>query len=1043
MYRLLTEKISFIHKRRIAILVITIMSVILLLISGKQAVENKKVVPQAVNGILDLTEWDFEKHGVVSLNGQWEFYWDALLSPEDFQNPIKSAKTGFIQVPSVWNGYTINGTKLPRDGYATYRLIIKTNSQNNIYTLKTRYMFSAFKLWVNNKLLCERGVVGKSKRESVPRWAPDIISFTTNENICEVVVQISSFGYDRSGFVRGVLMGTEKQINTLSSRKRDTEMFLVGSLTIMGIYLLSVFLLSRKDKASLYFGMLCLIIALRTMVMGEMVLYSLLPNLSIEIFLKLSFLTMTLGLIIFIMSLEALYPLETPKWFVSFSKIIGLMFSAVALLTSDSISNKFLMPFEIFAAVVGLGILYIIISAVLRKRDGVNFMAVFIIIFIAAAANDMLSHMGVIHTPLILPFGTFAFPLAHSLMLSWRFSKSFSTIETLSEQLLSLDKLKDEFLANTSHELRTPLNGIVGIAESLLEGAAGKVDKQLTYNLSMIALSGRRMTNLVNDILDFSKLKHKEIVLQKKAVDLGTTVEIVLALLKPLAQAKDLSLINSLTGRLPLVDADENRVQQILYNLIGNAIKFTEKGYVEISAAVKDGFVEVTVNDTGIGIPQDKYEDIFMSFEQLDGSDSRQHSGVGLGLNITKQLVELHGGNISVESAMGKGSRFTFALSISSGTIDYKKGAASEIRGLPEKLATQPERLENKVAASDQGSILVVDDELVNLQVIVNYLSLQSYSVYIAYNGEEALKLIEENSEGFDLIILDIMMPRISGCQLCRILRERYSLIELPVLMLTAKNQKEDIIAGFEAGANDYLSKPFDKRELLARVNMLLDLKKSGEREKMLRKAELKALQAQIKPHFLYNTLNTVMYLCRTNPSKAEELLMELGNFLRSGFNFKNTDELVPFEEELKNIKSYLHIEQARFGELLKVIYNIEDDLNCKVPSFILQPIVENAVKHGLFPKKEGGTIKISARISNDFLVISVEDDGIGIPEHKKENILNDSVHAGVGLLNVNNRLKKIYGQELEIKSENGRGTVMTMRISLAGGENYDKRNFS
>lgn len=1031
----------FISLTKIALVVIAIIFILLPLTSCGQTIKDKTEPPKAINGVLDLTEWNFTEAGTVALNGQWELYWHALLSPEDFHKSMKPQKNGFMEIPRTWNGYNLNGISLPRDGFATYRLVIKTNTENDIYTLKTKYMFSAYKLWVNNKLLCERGVIGKTRAESIPRWAPDIVSFTSDNNICEVVIQISSFGFDRSGFVRDILVGTEKQINALSSRQKDIEMFLVGSLTIMGVYLLSVFLLRRKDRASFYFGLLCLLVALRTMVMGEMILYSLLPNLSIEIFLKISFLTMTLGLTIFIMSLEALYPLETPKWFVILSVTIGFLFSAISLFTSDSISNKFLLPFEIFAIAVGIGISYIIAAALIRKRAGVNFMAVFIVIFIVAAVNDVLSHMRIILTPLILPFGTFAFPLAHSLMLSWRYSKSFSTIENLSERLLSLDKLKDEFLANTSHELRTPLSGIVGIAESMLEGAAGQVDEQVSYNLSMIALSGRRLTHLVNDILDLSKLKNNEILLQKKSVDLKAVVEIVLAVLTPLAQVKSLELINSISSKAPLVDADENRVQQILHNLVGNAIKFTEKGYVEVSSVIKNGFVEVVVADTGIGIPKDKFEDIFKSFEQLDGSISRQHNGVGLGLNITKQLVELHGGIISVESVLGKGSRFTFSLSISAHDIESRKGFVLDTGKELEHIVL-PNRIENKLASNSMAKILVVDDELVNLQVISNYLSLQNYSIYTAYNGEEALRLIEESGDrGFDLIMLDIMMPRISGYQLCRLLREKYSLIEMPVLMLTAKNQTDDSIAGFESGANDYLSKPFDKSELLARVNMLLNLRKSGEQEKMLRKAELKALQAQIKPHFLLNTLNTVMYLCRINPIKAEELLLELGNFLRSGFNFKNTDEFIPFEDELRNIRSYLSIEQARFGDLLKVIYDIEDNLNCKLPSFILQPLVENAVKHGLFPKKEGGTVKISAIRDNGVLIINIEDDGIGMPEYKVKDLLKDKEHEGVGVANVNKRLKSIYGQGLDIRSDNGKGTVITLRIPLAGGKHHDKRN--
>ena len=242
---------------------------------------------------------------------------------------------------------------------------------------------------------------------------------------------------------------------------------------------------------------------------------------------------------------------------------------------------------------------------------------------------------------------------------------SFTKLEHQNAQLQRLDQLKDEFLANTSHELRTPLNGIIGLTESLIDGATGQLPKPTISNLENIAFSGRRLSNLINDILDFSQLRHKNIELQIKPVGIGL-LDIVVTLCQPLMGTKNLQLINSVTPDLPLVDADENRVQQVLYNLIGNAIKFTESGTVEISAnaislespqlADKESSVtsqlqslilrsklQITVSDTGIGIAEDKLERIFKSFEQADGSTAREYGGTGLGLAVTKKLVGLHG----------------------------------------------------------------------------------------------------------------------------------------------------------------------------------------------------------------------------------------------------------------------------------------------------------------------------------------------------------------------------------------------------------------
>jgi diguanylate cyclase (GGDEF)-like protein len=401
-------------------------------------------------------------------------------------------------------------------------------------------------------------------------------------------------------------------------------------------------------------------------------------------------------------------------------------------------------------------------------------------------------------------------------------------LEEKNEYLNRLNELKDEFLANTSHELRTPINGIIGIVESMVDGAAGPLTDEQKYNLAIVSNSGKRLSNMINDILDFTRLKNREIALQIKPVDLKIIVDTVLVLSKPLIKGKDLALADDLDEDLPAVDADENRIQQILYNLIGNAIKFTEKGEIAVSSKVGDGMVAVTVADTGIGIPEEKFDRIFESFEQADGSTEREYGGTGLGLSITRKLVELHGGTIGVESKMGEGSRFTFTVPVSAakreGIADGNPRPALDIEAFAMDETAGQERT---AADGDAPRILVVDDEPVNVQVLNNLLSIRNYAVTRAYNGAEALERIEKGEREFDLILLDIMMPKMSGYDVCRRLREKYSLFQLPILMLTAKNQVQDVVLGFQSGANDYVQKPFDKEELLARVRTLLSLKQA------------------------------------------------------------------------------------------------------------------------------------------------------------------------------------------------------------------------
>ncbi|MEM9987246.1 MAG: ATP-binding protein, partial [Bacteroidota bacterium] len=232
------------------------------------------------------------------------------------------------------------------------------------------------------------------------------------------------------------------------------------------------------------------------------------------------------------------------------------------------------------------------------------------------------------------------------------------------ERLEQIDGLKDQFLANTSHELRTPLNGIIGLSEGLLDQIAEDPDgtgvdrADLQTSLGMVVASGKRLASLVNDLLDFSRIRHADLQLRQRPTDLRTLTEVVLNVSYPLTQGKDLVLVNEVPEDLPAIFADEDRLTQILHNLIGNSIKFTESGAITVSAKVKGGMMAVQVRDTGIGIPPEKLDSIFEAFTQADGSIARQYSGTGLGLSITKYLVEQHGGEIWAQSQIDQGSTF-------------------------------------------------------------------------------------------------------------------------------------------------------------------------------------------------------------------------------------------------------------------------------------------------------------------------------------------------------------------------------------------------
>jgi len=408
--------------------------------------------------------------------------------------------------------------------------------------------------------------------------------------------------------------------------------------------------------------------------------------------------------------------------------------------------------------------------------------------------------------------------------------------EAQAEAILNLhksDRLKDEFLANTSHELRTPLHGIIGIASSMLDGAVGKLTQPVIDNLTLITNSGKRLSNLINDILDFSKIRNQELEIKKRPVSIREVADIVIRLCTPLLRGDRLKIINKIMPDIPPVIGDEDRLQQIMYNLVGNAIKFTDSGEVTISAKVEKNMVSVTIADTGIGIPWDKLDTIFHSFEQLDASLTRQYGGTGIGLSITKNLIELHGGSISVNSKVGVGSQFTFTLPASA--EDEKPiqldTAVTEIAKLQADTISEPflsEKDPSVLAANRNYKVLIVDDDPINLMVLHNQLSIHNYQIIEATNGREALAIVESENRP-DIILLDLMMPHMNGFETTMKIREKFSIDTLPIIIVTARNNVLDLVLALESGASDYLAKPYSQNELIARVRLHIGLLKTSQ----------------------------------------------------------------------------------------------------------------------------------------------------------------------------------------------------------------------
>ena len=379
--------------------------------------------------------------------------------------------------------------------------------------------------------------------------------------------------------------------------------------------------------------------------------------------------------------------------------------------------------------------------------------------------------------------------------------------ETLQEMNLQLEianRHKSEFLANMSHELRTPLNAVIGFSEVLLEKMFGDLNAKQAEYLDDILSSGKYLLSLINDILDLSKVEAGKLDLELGVVALRQLLEGSLVMVKERALAHGIALSLDMSNDLDTIIGDERKIKQILFNLLSNAVKFTpDKGQVGIKVTRAGDVVQIAVWDTGVGIALEDQQRIFEEFRQVGQGLTGKTEGTGLGLTLTKRFVELHGGKVWVESALGHGSVFTFTLPID-GTTRHTSPAIILAD------ATQPQ---DAAAAATGALVLVIEDDAKSADLLRIYLTEAGYTVDVARDGAEGLQKVKRLAP--DAIILDVLLPKVDGWAFLTQIKGDPTTKDIPVIIVSIVDQKGK---GFALGAADYLIKPIHKDELLRKL---------------------------------------------------------------------------------------------------------------------------------------------------------------------------------------------------------------------------------
>lgn len=974
--------------------------------------------PVAEDGLLDLREYDLGDDQTILLDGEWIFYPERLI--DDSQELHSSIEGNNIDI-SAGND---EKTSLK---YGTYYLKVMMNDNtdlDDLFSISIPSVNTASALFVNNHLKGQSGDVATDAADHYGKGHPYTVSFSAEDHEIEIMLQVSNFDTSKSITINNpIKFGFS---NAIAKSKGFEDLLLITMVVIIilhSIYSLLVYIFIYRKKIMLFFAVGFLFPAI-----DELLTYN---SASME-WLHLNYVWsfkfkefIYLGAALFLVQImrNLLTNSEKYKRFNWFTMLYGICALFIIILPLDYLievnAMVFILYFASFIAVVPLAL-----KEYFQHKSESFFIAIVIVGTTSGIIWGLIKAVSGIQIP-FYPFDYLVAFLGFAVFWFKRFYRQNKQVRELVKEMEQADQVKDEFLMNTSHELRNPLHGIINIAQVILDDKSEKLTKKNEENLLLLIDVGKRMSLTLNDILDITQLEEKKINLHKDSVNIHTITIGVLDMIRMMTDGKSLDLNIEISPTFPKVWADENRLIQILFNLIHNAVKYTEEGSITIRATNKDHIATISIEDSGIGMSEATQQKIFQRYERENASSTAIGGGIGLGLVVSKQLVELHGGTIDVSSTLNEGSTFYFTIPLADENI-IQSNSEKEVAA-----SLQMEQLVEKVDVPltseyiEKAKILVVDNDLVNLKILRNILDTE-YDVYTTTNGQDALAQIDTME--WDLIISDVMMPYMSGYELTREIRKQFTISELPILLLTARNQREDINTGFRAGANDYVSKPMDALELQARVKALTELRQSINEQLRLESAWL---QAQIQPHFLFNTLNTIASLGEIDAIRMTQLLDQFANYLRKSFDFHNTRSVVPIHMESDLIHSYLYIQKERFGERLQVKWEVPDDLELKVPPLAIQTIVENAVRHGVLKRVEGGTVCIRITERESLYEVTIIDDGVGMSEEKIKLILHGDKEdtESIGITNTNRRLKQLYGTGLEIKSKLNKGTKVKFQI--------------
>lgn len=972
-------------------------------------IENQSVVQ---DGIATIENAQLDKRSIIKLDGEWTFYPNVLIPPSRAISEFEQQRIG-INVPSKWNSFVEPNEEGLSVG--TYHVMVQVPVEGQ-YGLYIRTIRQANRIFINGEEVGAKGNPSHTFEAFRVENADKYTVFSASENkLLDIVIHVANYNYSKAGILFQVEFGTKSAIENHYNKKLLLDALVSIGYMIFGLIYLISYHQNRKRKEELFFGLFILLLGLYMSFINQKIFFQFFPWLGVseQIRLQLGIIPVVAASLTYFV--HAMYPeFMKKRAVVRISVLLGVVFFIYAI--TDPFSNNgtgaiILFQLLYVSAIIPVVLynLFVLLRVLMKEVEGAHYILIFLV---SLGCHSIL--MGVkflFDLPMnyseLLLFALVLYSFAS--LLSFRANASYSKTQKLSEELYINSQLKDEFLIQTSHELRTPLNRILHVSKSLMEGTKGPLKREQQENIISIHNDTQRLGFLVEDLLFSSNHMAGEVSITPRAVPIAVINEVINEIRSLLSEHMQVRLISAVDDHLPAMYTDELRFKQVLYNLLYNSLQHTAEGHIKVTAEVREEQMVIEVSDTGSGIPPQELEYIFDSFYRV----KNERRGFGLGLSIAKNIVEKLNGQIYAASTFGAGSIFTFTMPLAKGDDITYSATDSTLHSLELPLYYK----------GNEQTVLVVDDDHANIKLLADALTQSGYTCIAVDNGYDALEVL--NTHKVDCMLIDYMISGMSGYELCKKVRQQHDILELPIIVLTSLMQHSDLMLSLHSGANDYLLKPIVVEDLLVRIQSLLAVRQSSIDAI---EEEMNYLYAQVTPHFVYNTLNTIIALSYKDIKNTRSALYYLSTYFRAKLNVHYRNSMVSISEEIELVKAYLYIEQMRLGERLTVIYDIDESIDIQIPALSLQPLVENAVFHGISKKKEGGTVEVSVKRDGGLIRIKIDDNGAGIPHDKLQQIEGGD-HSRIGLKNPLKKFKLIRNASLHVYSEEGKGTTVIILL--------------